>query len=177
MLSVAFVIQTGIIAQVHSGDREESYNGVFGNYFKNKLLTLEVMNLSFDFSKKVYLLSLLLFLSICSCQSKLSYQELHRPQFHFSPPKNWMNDPNGLVYYDGEFHLYYQYYPDSNVWGPMHWAHAISEDLVHWKHLPVALFPDSLGTIFSGSAVLDWENTAGLQTGNLPLGKLLLGKL
>ena len=126
------------------------------------------MNLSFDFSKKVYLLSLLLFLSICSCQSKLSYQELHRPQFHFSPPKNWMNDPNGLVYYDGEFHLYYQYYPDSNVWGPMHWAHAISEDLVHWKHLPVALFPDSLGTIFSGSAVLDWENTAGLQTGNLP---------
>ena len=126
------------------------------------------MNSKFIFSGKVVLLTHLLIVVICSCQSNQSYHEQYRPQFHFSPPANWMNDPNGLVYYDGEYHLYYQYYPDSNVWGPMHWAHAISSDLVHWKHLPVALFPDSSGYIFSGSAVIDWKNSAGLQTGKMP---------
>ena len=90
------------------------------------------------------------------------YQEPHRPQFHFSPASMWMNDPNGMAYYDGEYHLFYQHYPDSTVWGPMHWGHAISEDLVHWKHMPIALYPDSLGYIFSGSAVIDWNNTSGL---------------
>jgi fructan beta-fructosidase len=90
------------------------------------------------------------------------YEEQYRPQFHFSPEANWMNDPNGLVYLDGEYHLFYQYYPDSTVWGPMHWGHAVSLDLVHWQHLPAALFPDSLGYIFSGSAVIDKKNTSGL---------------
>lgn len=89
------------------------------------------------------------------------YQELYRPQFHFSPEKMWMNDPNGMVYYEGEYHLFYQYYPDSTIWGPMHWGHAISTDLVHWQHLPIALYPDSLGYIFSGSAVMDTTNTSG----------------
>lgn len=89
------------------------------------------------------------------------YTEKHRPQFHFSPEANWMNDPNGMVYYEGEYHLFYQYYPDSTVWGPMHWGHAISKDLIHWEHLPIALYPDSLGLIFSGSAVIDWNNTTG----------------
>lgn len=88
----------------------------------------------------------------------------YRPAFHFTPDSMWMNDPNGLVYVDGEYHLFYQFYPDSNVWGPMHWGHATSNDLVHWQHKPVALFPDSLGYIFSGSAVVDSNNTSGLAT-------------
>ncbi len=89
------------------------------------------------------------------------YKEPHRNQLHFSPEANWMNDPNGMVYLNGEYHLFYQYYPDSTIWGPMHWGHAISRDLVNWKNLPIALYPDSLGYIFSGSAVIDKENTAG----------------
>lgn len=89
------------------------------------------------------------------------FQEKFRPQFHFTPPKMWMNDPNGLVFLNGKYHLFYQYFPDANVWGPMHWGHAESTDLVHWKHLPIALYPDKLGWIFSGSAIIDKENTAG----------------
>lgn len=89
------------------------------------------------------------------------YSEQHRNQIHFSPDSMWMNDPNGMVYYDGEYHLFYQHNPDTNVWAPMHWGHAVSTDLVHWEHLPIGLYPDSLGMIFSGSAVMDHENTSG----------------
>lgn len=105
----------------------------------------------------------------CNRENKqFQYNEQYRPQFHFSPPEKWMNDPNGLVYYEGEYHLFYQYYPDSTVWGPMHWGHAVSTDLVHWDNLPVALSPDSLGYIFSGSAVIDWKNKSGFQSVNYP---------
>jgi fructan beta-fructosidase len=75
-----------------------------------------------------------------------------------------------MVYSEGEYHLFYQYYPDSTVWGPMHWGHAVSTDLVHWEHMPIALYPDSLGYIFSGSAVVDVNNTSGLgKDGKAPL--------
>jgi fructan beta-fructosidase len=108
----------------------------------------------------------LLLLASCMPEKKKTeqasyYSEQYRPQFHFSPVKNWMNDPNGMVYYEGEYHLFYQHFPDSNVWGPMHWGHAVSKNLIQWEHLPIALYPDSLGLIFSGSAVIDYENTTG----------------
>ncbi|MEM9001111.1 MAG: glycoside hydrolase family 32 protein [Bacteroidota bacterium] len=98
------------------------------------------------------------------------YQEPYRPQFHFSPQEKWMNDPNGLFYHEGVYHLFYQYYPEDIVWGPMHWGHAISTDMVHWQHRPIALYPDEHGLIFSGSAVVDKNNTSGFGVGDkIPL--------
>jgi sucrose-6-phosphate hydrolase SacC (GH32 family) len=104
------------------------------------------------------------------------YQEPFRPQFHFTPEKNWMNDPNGLVYYDGEYHLFYQYNPFGNTWGHMSWGHAVSPDMVHWKHLPLAL-PEADGVmIFSGSAVMDLNNTSGFgQDGKPPMVAIYTG--
>jgi fructan beta-fructosidase len=92
------------------------------------------------------------------------YNEPYRPQFHFSPERNWTNDPNGLVYHAGEYHLFYQYNPFGDKWGHMSWGHAVSPDLMHWKHLPVAIpeLETSRTMIFSGSAVVDKDNTSGL---------------
>ncbi len=95
-------------------------------------------------------------------------KEPHRPTFHFSPDSMWMNDPNGMFYIDSTYHLFYQYYPKDIVWGPMHWGHATSQDLINWQHRPIALYPDSLGYIFSGSAIIDIKNTSGLGRDGIP---------
>jgi fructan beta-fructosidase len=112
------------------------------------------------------------FFSILVCFFMLSHQSAavaqhpetpqYRPALHFSPASGWMNDPNGLVYADGVYHLFFQHYPDDSVWGPMHWGHATSRDLLHWEEQPIALYPDALGMIFSGSIVIDRDNTSGL---------------
>ncbi|MDX3520164.1 GH32 C-terminal domain-containing protein [Streptomyces scabiei] len=96
------------------------------------------------------------------------YAETYRPQFHFTPAKNWMNDPNGLVYYKGEYHLFYQYNPSGNGWGDMSWGHAVSKDLVHWEELPLALSHDDKEMVFSGSAIVDENNTTGFGTKKNP---------
>ncbi len=88
-----------------------------------------------------------------------------RPEFHYTPSRGWINDPNGLVYLDGEYHLFCQHHPHSTLWGPMHWAHAVSTDLLTWRELPVALAPDANGMIFSGSAVIDHAGSAGYGRG------------
>ncbi|WP_170315048.1 glycoside hydrolase family 32 protein [Saccharibacillus brassicae] len=85
----------------------------------------------------------------------------HRGEYHFSPKEKWMNDPNGMVFFDGEYHLFFQHHPFGDTWGPMHWGHAVTRDLIRWEELPIALEPDEHGTIFSGSAVVDWQNTTG----------------
>jgi fructan beta-fructosidase len=138
-------------------------------------------------NKKLFFSTLLLALTLQSCidksekndikitsneeivvDSSKNHSEPFRPQFHFTPEKKWMNDPNGMVYYKGVYHLFYQYYPGDIVWGPMHWGHAISNDLIHWSYKKTALFPDKLGLIFSGSAVIDLKNTSGLGTKENP---------
>lgn len=124
----------------------------------------------------------ILFALIVACKEKENIAEVgssvtdvqsdedFRPNFHFTPEKNWMNDPNGMFYYNGYFHLYFQHYPEANVWGPMHWGHAVSTDMVTWKEQPIALEPDEKGYIFSGSAVVDKKNTSGFgKNGKVPI--------
>lgn len=105
-----------------------------------------------------------------------TYREPFRPQFHFTPATNWMNDPNGMFFYEGEYHLFYQYNPFGDKWGHMSWGHAVSPDMVHWKHLPLALAEENDIMIFSGSAVVDWKNTSGFgKDGKPPLLAIYTG--
>lgn len=115
--------------------------------------------------KAILVIMVVLWVSACTerqpagSATEILLREKHRPLFHFTPDSMWMNDPNGLVYYENTYHLFYQYYPDSTVWGPMHWGHATSTNMISWQHQPAALYPDDLGYIFSGSAVFDTDNT------------------
>ena len=97
----------------------------------------------------------------------VGYDQKHRPQFHFTSRKNWLNDPNGMVYYDGEYHLFFQHNPKANKWGNMTWGHAVSKDMVRWEQLPHAILPYGGGTIFSGTAAVDEKNTLGKQQGDV----------
>lgn len=105
-----------------------------------------------------------------------TYKQPYRPQYHFSARANWINDPNGLVYYDGEYHLFYQHNPFGIHWGHMTWGHAISRDLVHWQELPPAIAEENSTMIFSGSCVVDKANTSGFgQDGRVPMVAIYTG--
>ena len=119
----------------------------------------------------IWLLMMVLFSPGLLSQTKdITPDEQYRPQVHFTPKEHWINDPNGMVFYKGTYHLFFQYHPYSSVWGPMHWGHTTSTDMIHWKRQPIAIYPDSIGTIFSGSAVVDKNNTSGFgKKGETPL--------
>ena len=121
---------------------------------------------------KKYILIAIITVMFFSCKSKTEQATTateidYRPQYHFTADSNWINDPNGLVYHDGEYHLFYQYNPFGTNWGHMAWGHSVSSDLLNWKTLPVALYEDKnsynndSSMIFSGSAVMDTLNTSG----------------
>jgi len=112
--------------------------------------------------RKVVMVVALLAAMGAAADAQDSYDQPWRPQYHFTPAKNFMNDPNGMVFYKGEYHLFYQYNPQGQVWGHMSWGHAVSTDMVHWQHLGVAIPEDANFMIYSGSAVVDWNNSSGL---------------
>lgn len=120
---------------------------------KGKIATVKILGLKKD--------ALALSLLKLSDTFDTTNTDYYRPSYHFTPLYGWMNDPNGMVYKDGEYHLYFQYNPYGSKWGNMHWGHAVSKDLVHWENLDPAIARDPVGHIFSGSSVVDKKNTAG----------------
>jgi sucrose-6-phosphate hydrolase SacC (GH32 family) len=126
---------------------------------------LNMRNNGFLLMQSAVFLGVLLYAGVVRA-ADAPYDEVYRPQFHFSPVENWTNDPNGLVFYKGTYHLFFQHNPSDVKWGNMTWGHATSPDLVHWTEHEDAIKPDELGTIFSGSAVVDWNNTSGLRKGD-----------
>ena len=102
------------------------------------------------------------FAALLAGAQSAGYDQPYRPQVHFSPREHWTNDPNGLVYFRGEYHLFFQYNPFGDVWGHMSWGHAVSTDLLHWHELPVAIPEKDGEMVFTGSVVVDHENSSGL---------------
>lgn len=136
------------------------FNILFANSLRLKMKKTTPLPFFFLFAVVV---SLLLINGLSSkAVNGQSYVEKYRLQLHYSVPKGWLNDPNGLVYHKGIYHLFYQHDPTSNNHGPMHWGHAQSTDLIHWQNMPIALEPSDKGTIFSGCAVVDSENVTGI---------------
>jgi fructan beta-fructosidase len=113
--------------------------------------------------KSIFIIGLFFFGKIAA-QEQTLFKETYRPQFHFSPAKNWMNDPNGLVYKNGTYHLFFQHNPFANEWGHMTWGHATSKDLIHWKEMPIAIAEENGVMIFSGSAIVDKDNSTRFST-------------
>lgn len=129
------------------------------------------------FLKKYFSLIVFAFPFVLNAQTKL-YTEQYRPQFHLSPALNWCNDPNGLVYNNGTYHLFYQHNPFGNRWGHMTWGHATSTDLVHWTHLPIAIAEENGVMIFSGTCVVDKNNTSGFgKNGKVPMVAIYTGHI
>ena len=128
--------------------------------------------------RKVCLFLFAVLMSVSSF-SQSAPKEKFRPLFHFTPEQNWINDPNGLVYFGGEYHLFYQYNPQGNTWGHMSWGHAVSKDLIHWNELPLALAEENGVMIFSGSAVMDPLNTSGFvkKVGQVPMVAIYTGHM
>ena len=129
--------------------------------------------------KTIFCAICLLMLINVYAQPQTNYKEQYRPQYHYTPSVNWCNDPNGLVYNNGLYHMFHQYNPSGNVWGHMSWAHAVSKDLVHWKPLPLALAEEKDTMIFSGTCIVDKNNTSGFATkkGQVPMVAIYTGHI
>lgn len=122
---------------------------------------------TFEFSEKVAGIDMIYQSEKFAGEDSL-YEESLRPQIHYTTRRGWNNDPNGMVFYDGEYHLFYQHNPYEINWGNMTWGHAVSKNLLNWEELPITLLPDQLGTMYSGSAVIDYQNTAGFNRDSIP---------
>ncbi len=129
--------------------------------------------------KAIFFSCCLLMIVNLEAHSQTNYKEQYRPQYHYTPAINWCNDPNGLVFNRGFYHMFHQYNPFGNVWGHMSWAHAVSKDLIHWKPLPLALAEEKDTMIFSGTCIVDKNNTSGFATkkGQVPMVAVYTGHI